>query len=312
MRILILGGTGLTGPHTVRRLHSLAHDVTVVHRGEHEAQFPAGVRHVHLDLSRLLDYNFGATPDVVIHMRAMTEADAESFLNAFRGIATRAVVISSGDVYRAYGRLTGFESGPPDPNPLNEDSPLRTSRYPYRKTALAPDHWMAHYDKILVEQALTGQTALPTCILRFPAVIGPGEHRRFQRWLQRMFRGDSELRIQHEWASWRWTHALAEDAAEAVVLAAANPRSAGRIYNVGEAHTPTMAARLAGFATAMGWRGHIVEVPASALDESDRLPYDFAHHLLYDTSRVRAELGYSETLPPDLALARILEYELGT
>jgi nucleoside-diphosphate-sugar epimerase len=244
-------------------------------------------------------------------MWAMTEAGAELFLNTFRGIAARAVVISSGDVYRAYGRLARLESGPPDPNPLTEDSPLRTSRYPYRKTAPTADHWMAHYDKILVEQALTNQTGLPTCILRFPAVIGPGEHRRFQRWLKPMFRGDSELRIQDEWANWRWTHALAEDAAEAVVLSATNPRSAGRIYNVGEANTPTMSVRLAEFAGAIGWRGRITEVPASALDEADRLPYDFAHHLVYDTSRIRAELGHKETLPPNLAVARILEYERG-
>jgi len=153
---------------------------------------------------------------------------------------------------------------------------------------------MAQYDKILVEQVLMSRTDLPATILRFPAVLGPNEYRRFQRWLQLMLRGDAQLLIQDERAAWRWTHGFAEDAAEAVVLAVTNPAAAGRIYNVGEFHTPTMAERLADFARVAGWRGRIVKVRASELPEADRMPRDFAHHLAYDTTRIRAELGYRE------------------
>lgn len=102
MRILILGGTTLTGPYAVRRLHALGHDVTIFHRGEHEATLPTSVRHVHGDFAHLPGKALDLAPDVVVHMWAMTEADAESFVKAFRGVASRAVVISSGDVYRAY------------------------------------------------------------------------------------------------------------------------------------------------------------------------------------------------------------------
>jgi nucleoside-diphosphate-sugar epimerase len=307
MRILILGGTTLTGPYAVRRLHSLGHDVTVFHRGEHEAELPAGVRHIHGDLTHWRRELLDPPSDVVVHMWAMTERDAESFVDGFRGVAGRAVVISSGDVYRAYGRLTGLEFGPPDPIPLTEDSPLRESRYPYRKTAPGPDHWMAQYDKVLVERVLMRQKDPPATILRFPAVIGPGDYRRFQRWLQPMLRGARELRIQDGWARWRWTHGFAGDVAEAVVLAVTNPSSAGRIYNVGEFPTPTMAERLAELARAARWTGQILEVPASALLETDRMPYDFTHHIVYDTNRIRSELGYKEVIPHDAALARTLE-----
>jgi uncharacterized protein YbjT (DUF2867 family) len=44
MRIVVLGGTGLTGPFAVRSLERLDHRVTVFHRGLHAADFPAGVR----------------------------------------------------------------------------------------------------------------------------------------------------------------------------------------------------------------------------------------------------------------------------
>jgi nucleoside-diphosphate-sugar epimerase len=312
MRILILGGTALTGPYAVRRLHSLGHEVTVFHRGEHEAELPANVRHLHGDFSHPPRDAFDPAPDVVVHMWAMTEMDAESFVRTFRGVASRAVVVSSGDVYRAYGRLTGLEPGPPDPIPLSESAPLRESRYPYRKMAPTPDHWMTQYDKVLVEQVLVHQTDLPTCILRFPAVLGPKDYRRFQRWLQSMLRGDVELRIQDGWSGWRWTHGLAEDIAEGVVDAVTNSVSAGRIYNVGEFHTPTMAERLAEFARVVAWRGHIIAVPASELPETDRMLYDFSHHIVSDTTRIRTELGYKEVVPHEFALERTLEYERAT
>ena len=309
MRVLILGGTSLTGPYVVRRLHAIGHEVTVFHRGEHQAELPSGVRHLVGDFAHLPREASDPAPDVVVHMWAMTEMDAKAFVKRFRGVASRAVVISSGDVYRAYGRLTGLESGPPDPIPLTEDAPLRESRYPYRRAAPNPDHWMAQYDKVLVEQVLMHQSDLPTSVLRFPAVVGPKEYRRFQRWLQPMLRGDIELRIQDGWAKWRWTHGFAEDIAEAVVLAATNSSSAGRIYNVGESYTPTMRDRLAEFARVVGWRGRILEVLASELSEMDRMPHDFAHHLAYDTTRIRTELGYKEVVSPEVSLERTLEYE---
>jgi nucleoside-diphosphate-sugar epimerase len=312
MRVLILGGTGLTGPFAVRRLHALGHDVTVFHRGEHEAELPAGVRHVHGDIAPLFHVPRELrkpAPDVVVHMWAMTAADAESFVNTFRGVAGRAIVISSGDVYRSYGRMQRLESGPADPMPLAEDAPLRESRYPYRKLAPSPDHWMTRYDKIPVEQIVMSRPDLPATVLRFPAVLGPNEYRRFHRWLQPMLRGDTELRIQDDWAAWRWTHGFAEDVAEAVVLAVTHSAAAGRIYNVGELHAPAMAERLADFARVAGWQGRIVSVPASELPEGDRMPYDFAHHLEYDTARIRAELGYKEVVPHDESLARTIELE---
>ena len=70
-----------------------------------------------------------------------------------------------------------------------------------------------------------------------------------------------------------------------------------------------MADRLTEFARVAGWRGRIPEVPASELGETDRMPYDFAHQIVYDTTRIRTDLGYKEVLPPEVSLARTLEYE---
>ena len=65
------------------------------------------------------------------------------------------------------------------------------------------------------------QTDLRATVPRCPAVLGPNEYCRFQ--LEPMLRGDNELRIQDNWSEWRWTHGLAEDVAEAVVLGSDPP-----------------------------------------------------------------------------------------
>lgn len=308
MRVLVLGGTGLTGPYVVRRLARIGHDVTVFHRGRHEAEMPAGVRRIHGDLGSPPTELGRLRPDVVIHMMALTEADAMHFLDLFATTAGRAIVISSCDVYRAFGCLHRHESGQPDPVPLAEDAPLRESRYPYRNKTL-PDTDTQNYDKILVERALLSQNLLPVTILRYPAVYGPRDpHSRFRSWLQQMAAGN-EIAVQEDYARWRWTHGYVEDAAEAVVLAATSERAAGRIYNVGEARTPTALARLEELARVIGWSGRFVVAPAVDLPEAQRLPHDFTHHVAIDSARIRSELGYEETVSPDEAWRRTVEWE---
>jgi nucleoside-diphosphate-sugar epimerase len=293
MRVLILGGTGLTGPFIVRRLASLGHEVTLFHRGEHKAELPDTVRRIYGSMDDLPRALRDAEADVVIHMWALTERHARVFLDRFRGFAGRAVVISSGDVYRAFGKLKRLEEGPPDPVPLDEEAPLRASRYPEG----------GDYDKVLVEQALLAQSELPVTILRFPAVYGPNDSHRFGQWLRPMLEGVSELKVPEDFAGWRWTHGYAENVAEAAVLTAVNPVASGRIYNAGEAETPTWSERLMELGRAAGWRGRIVPERAAG-------PLRFEHELVMDTRRIRAELGYREVVEQAVGYRRTVEWEV--
>lgn len=327
MRVLVLGGTSFTGPFLVRRLSALGHEVTVFHRGRHTADLPPSVDRIEGSLTDPPRELRALKPDLVIHTWALTEADAHRFLELFAGAARRAIVISSGDVYRAYGRLQRLESGPPDPGPLTEDAPLRESRYPYRgKTGLETD--TGNYDKILVEQALLAQQSLPATIIRYPAVYGPGDpFHRFRPWLEQMAAAleplagrrcasgepscmqssaTGEIRLQEDFAGWRWTHGYVEDVAEAVVLAAVHERATGRIYNAGELHTPTVYERLEQLAKVAGWTGRFVAAAASDIPEERRLNLDFAHDLVMDSSRIREDLGYSEVTPTDEAWRRTI------
>ena len=308
MRVLVLGGTGLTGPFVVQRLDAMGHEVTVFHRGEHRQPIPSGVRRILGDLADPPGDLRRLEPHVVLHMWAMTEADALRFLDLFRGSTGRAVVISSCDVYRAFGRLHRLESGPPDAIPLSEEAPLRESRFPYRgKQGLEVD--VEQYDKILVERALMAQSELPVTVLRYPAVWGPCDpQHRFRAWLRRM-ETETDIPIAEDLAAWRWTHGYVRDVAVATILAAIMENAVRRIYNVGELATPTMAERLKVLGRAAGWQGRLIPVPARHLPEDQRMLYDFAHHVAVDTSRIRAELGYSEIVTPEEALRATVEWE---
>src|SRR6185295_7181826 len=183
MKVLIIGGTRFIGLRVVHRLTEQGHDVTVFHRGQTNSRMPATVNEITGDRGDLPDFAFAfaeIAPDVVLDMICYNEQEAESLMDTFRGIARRVVVASSMDVYRAYGCLLGLETAAPDPNRLNEDSPLRQSRFPYRGQAQDPDDMAFEYDKIPVEQVVMSDPALPGTVLRFPAVYGPGDHRAFE------------------------------------------------------------------------------------------------------------------------------------
>lgn len=177
MRVLIIGGTGFIGPYVARELHESGHAVTVFHRGDHESALLPPVRHVNSHHAGIPVLSF--PPDVfhtdfdlVIHMIAMGEADAQAAVEAFSGRAQRILALSSGDVYRAYGRFTGIDPGEVEPGPLTEDSPLRAVLFPYRTKARSPDELSYYYEKILVEKEVLGNRQIAGTILRLPKVYG--------------------------------------------------------------------------------------------------------------------------------------------
>jgi nucleoside-diphosphate-sugar epimerase len=230
MRVLVLGGTRFTGLHAVRRLAEWGHEVVVFHRGEHELNLPDGVRHLHGDVSEIAPRSKelrALAPDVVLDMLAFRREDAER-VKMFRGVAARGVVISSVDVYRAFGRIWRTEPGPPDPTPLTEASPLREQ--------LSVDG--PAYDKTGVERELAGDDELPVTIVRYPAVHGPNDslHRTF-KYVKRMDDGRPAILLDEAIAGWRWGRGYAENVGHATALAVADERAAGHVYNVAENRT---------------------------------------------------------------------------
>jgi nucleoside-diphosphate-sugar epimerase len=301
VRVLVIGGTGFIGPHVVRRLASMGHDVAVFHRGRTEADLSPGVRHLlgDRDLLRKHRAEFqGFGPDVVLDTRPMTGIHAVSMMEVMRGVAGRVVALSSADVYRAYGLLTGKEPGPPEPVPITEDAPLRAMLYPYRgpspRDPADPLHWVDDYDKIPVERAVLSDPSLPGTILRLPAVYGPGDdqHRLFP-YLKRMDDGRPAILLGEAQSNWRWTRGYVADVAAAIALAVIDNRAIGQTYNIGEPDPLTEADWVRALGQMVGWRGEVVALPPPRLPVPQPL-LNFSQDLVTDTTRIRRELGYCE------------------
>lgn len=287
MNVVVIGGTKSIGAAAVRELAAAGHSVTAYHRGTTEAPLPADVRHVHsphagIPVTSFSPELFDPPPEVVIHMIAMGEADARAALKAFAGIARRMVVISSGDVYAAYGRLARLETGAPFSGLLHEDAPRRTVLCPYRSQASSTEDWTYHYEKILVEQVVRSDARLESVILRLPKVYGPADNADL-----------ATMYAFRRYPDWRWTHGYVDNVAHAIVLGATHPAAARQTYNVGEEYTPTVAERLAA-------------LPTSDVPDAPKDIFDFRHSIAYDTSKIRRELGYKDIVAYEEGICRTL------
>ncbi|HEX4714579.1 MAG TPA: NAD-dependent epimerase/dehydratase family protein, partial [Ktedonobacteraceae bacterium] len=108
MRILIIGGTRFMGPYITTSLHAAGHEVTLFHRGQTPTELPEGVQEILGDRDQLADHAEllrSLKADVVLDMMERTEQQARQFMGVFAGFAHRSVVVSSQDVYRAFGRV---------------------------------------------------------------------------------------------------------------------------------------------------------------------------------------------------------------
>jgi nucleoside-diphosphate-sugar epimerase len=275
MRILVIGGSRFIGPCVVRRLVRNGHDVGIFYRGQHEASLPANVtrfkdRRAQIPVTTIPEQLRLYSPDVVLHMIAMGERDAEAARVAFVGIARRLVALSSGDVYRAYGVFKGIEEGPLEAIPLHESSPFRSRLYPYRTNDTQPEAVEHYYDKILVERTIAADARLPTTVLRLPKVYGADDN--------------ADLATVYGFRAhpqWRWTHGFVENVAQAIALAIESEAASGRTYNVGEETTPTIAERLQ-------------YLPAKPDAPLFNQVANFSQDIVYDTSAIRRELSYLE------------------
>src|SRR2546428_990435 len=314
MRVLVIGGTGFIGRHVVRHLINMGHYVVVFHRESREASLPPGVQHLHGDrddLAACLRDFREITPDVVILMVIPQGNDhnAQHFVSTFKGIAQRSVVTTSRDVYRAFSRLWRLETGPPDPVPLTEESPLRERLYPYRD--LVDDRAWHDYDDVLVERAVMSEPQLPATVLRLPVIYGPEDHH-FHRgfpYLKRMDDQRPAILLDAERPKWRDSRGYVEDAAWAIALAATNQRAEGRIFNVAPLRTLTEAEWGERIGRGVGRQGEIVTGTRARLPKHLVRDLDYHHDLALSSERIRSELGYSERVRFEVGLRKTVDWQ---
>src|SRR5438034_1560684 len=111
LRMLILGGTGFTGPQQVQYALSRGHHVTVFNRGRtHPGELPKEVEQLIGDRNGKLDALKGRTWDVVIDNPATLPVWVRDAAQILKGNADRYVFISSISCYADTSKVGMNES----------------------------------------------------------------------------------------------------------------------------------------------------------------------------------------------------------
>jgi nucleoside-diphosphate-sugar epimerase len=291
VRIVVLGGTRFIGRAIVEELAGDGHTVLVVHRGNLEPDGMPPVAHLHFDRSELAAHRTELAafePDAAIDCRALTREDARSALDALpQGL--RLVVISSLDVYRAFGALN--EERETDPVPLDEDSPVRAERYPYRGKMPG----MEHYDKLDVEEEYLprGGTAL-----RLPMVYGEHDYQLREEFLLRRVRA-GRTRIPFGSGMWLACRVYVRDMARGARLVLESPWTAGMALNLCEDRTFSMAMWSRMILEAAGSSAELVRVDDDLLPEDLKPTGTMTQHICATAHLARMLLGWTTSDPGD-------------
>ncbi len=300
MRVIVLGGTGFIGSQLLQQISEKPWEVGVLHRGRTplngngETREILGDQHQDLPEQAKAIRDFG--PDWVVDLIGYTAQDAWNRIEAFAGMDTRWLLISSGDVYRSYGIFK--DGGSPLAGPDDEGAPLRRQLFPYRQVGASYDELVFNYDKILVERLLQSQWNWRTLTLRLPAVFGPGDRQgRFRDYLDAMRRGVATIAIDRERAPWRWSHTHVSNVAAAIIRILEEQPAEGGVYNLAEKEAPTEVEIAQYLAEQLGWAGAFQLVERQALLAQRQLPGNFDQDLVLDGAKFRERFNFAFPVP---------------
>ena len=189
-RLLILGGTGFIGPHTVRYALERGHEVSIFTRGRSEAQLPDGVEHLIGDRNDDHTALEGRTWDVVIDNNAQDYRWVQKSTELLKDAVEQYIFVSSISAYE----LEGFGWGNKDRilmEPIVGEDFKRIS---------TPERWSDGDDagyglmKTLSEDIVHAAFPDRTTVVRPGLIVGPGDRTdRFTYWPVRIDEGGEVL-----------------------------------------------------------------------------------------------------------------------
>ena len=189
LRILILGGTGFTGPFQVRYALDRGHKVTVFNRGRtHPGELPKEAEQLLGDRNGQLDALKGRTWDVVIDNPATLPVWVRDAAQILKGNADRYVFISSTAVYADTSKQ-GMDETAPLVKYEGADAMKETNA-----TMRAGNFALFGPLKAVSEAEAEKWFPNKTLVIRPGYIVGPGdESDRFTYWPVRIERGGEVL-----------------------------------------------------------------------------------------------------------------------
>src|SRR5882672_171835 len=189
LRILILGGTGFTGPHQVRYALSRGHKVTVFNRGKtHPGELPKEAEQLIGDRNGQLDALKGRTWDVCIDIPTSIPVWVRDAAQILKGNVDRYVFISTISVYSDTSK-PGMDETAPLAKYVGADAMKETQK-------TLRDSNFALYGPLKALSEAEAEKWFPgkALIIRPGLIVGPGDETdRFTYWPVRVERGGEVL-----------------------------------------------------------------------------------------------------------------------
>ncbi|MDM4768019.1 NAD-dependent epimerase/dehydratase family protein [Pelomonas sp. SE-A7] len=259
LNILILGGTGFTGPHQVRYALSRGHKVTLFNRGRRPKEWPAAVEELTGDRD-INDYASlkGRQWDVCIDNPTSVPFWVRDAAAVLKGNVKHYIFISTVSVYESNGKA-GEDEGGKRAVYTGPDAMAETM------ANLRKDMRLYGPLKALSEDEAHKQFAGMTTVIRPGLIVGPGDETdRFSYWPLRLQRGGKTLvpplqdpvkfidgRDLAEWA-----------------IRMAEQRTLGDFNAFGPAEEMSMGAMLKGINEALGNKAQFIEASEKFLEEN--------------------------------------------
>ncbi|MFN0026156.1 MAG: epimerase [Acidimicrobiales bacterium] len=301
MDILVIGGTGPSGPLIVNGLVDRGHQVTILHTGRHEVDTlppQSVVPHIHADPFDEASFRDGLGNrnfDVVFAMYGRLRM----LVDVLVGRTPRLFSIGGVPVYPGFGH-----SG--DVFPTGMRSPCREG------DAGVGEESTQKIQRIWQSEQLVFERHPDATHFRYPYIYGPNqvlprEWPILRRALDRrphLIVADGGLTL--------FSAAFVENAAHAVMLAVEQiDASAGRSYNVTDDYVLSLAQVAEIIMDEVGHQMELVSIPDGiARSARSMVQHDSAHHRLVDASLIRQELGYRDLVDPIDGLRRTIRWQL--
>lgn len=287
-RALVIGGTGPTGPGIVKGLGERGYEVTILHSGNHEIDFPDQyVNHIHADVhfaETLVPSLEGRTFDVVVaqygRLRLIADALVGRTDRVIAAGAATAIYAPQGDP--RWGRM-GKPAWFPASTPHFVSSP-DDDKLGYRMVEALERLFARH-----------AEGAYAATYVGYPMNYGPRNPgpvdwsviRRLRDGRRRLVIADGGIKLE--------SRLQTASACAAILTVVDNPgRADGKRYTVADESHYTLRQRIEYIAGALGVDVELIDMPYDVAWPCHPLWRFQREHRLCDSSQIREELGFQD------------------
>ena len=288
--VLLIGGTGPTGPAIAHGLEQRGFDITLLHSGQHEVAEVERLRHLHGDVfsddgvrEAIGDESF----DIVIASYGRLRSIADVFVGrAGRVLSIGGVPVYSGFFDPAVHRPPGL------PVPTREEADLAT------EADDGKSYRIGRTEDLLFERHPTATH------FRYPYVYGPRQLAPREWCIVRRIRDRRPFLVLPDDGLSLITFGYVDNLAHALLLAIDQPdASRGEIFNCGDDERLSIRQVAELITDELGHDWDLLSMPAEIAVPARPLMMGYrTTHRVMDTSKLRSRLGYRDVVPARTAV----------